>query len=369
LNTLTGIKRGSNPGAYDANELVTKYELNGISLRRINRSNNISGLYDINLDDYSLGLNVSGDTGTDRTTGNSNNYPELFWKESKSAGTYQASSPVVSSLTGPKATQNILYNILRPNVQTLLPQTTSVSAKVRTFSGTSVDGSESSFVDQGYQEVSLNSDNIFSTPRLIASEINERSYLSNYPGNKSFTMEMALTTGDTKVSPMIDLDRVNIITVMTRLNSPIGNYATDYRVNSLTEDPNAAIYISKVINLKQSADSLKVIFDAYRDSTNDIRVFYRLLRTDVSNNNQTFDPFPGYSNLDDSGNIINPAENNGLSDKFVLPSTNLNEIGSYEFTANNLPLFNGFQIKIIMSGTNQSVYPRISSLRAIATKS
>jgi hypothetical protein len=369
LNTLTGIKRGSNPGAYDANELVTKYELNGISLRRINRSNSISGLYDINLDDYSLGLNVSGDTGTDRTTGNSNNYPELFWKESKSAGTYQASSPVVSSLTGPKATQNILYNILRPNVQTLLPQTTSVSAKVRTFSGTSVDGSESSFVDQGYQEVSLNSDNIFSTPRLIASEINERSYLSNYPGNKSFTMEMALTTGDTKVSPMIDLDRVNIITVMTRLNSPIGNYATDYRVNSLTEDPNAAIYISKVINLKQSADSLKVIFDAYRDSTNDIRVFYRLLRTDVSNNNQTFDPFPGYSNLDDSGNVINPAENNGLSDKFVLPSTNLNEIGSYEFTANNLPLFNGFQIKIIMSGTNQSVYPRISSLRAIATKS
>ena len=368
-NSLTGIKRGSLPGSYNANDLVTKYELNGVSLRRINKNQTISSSYHSDLDDYSITLDTSGATGTDRTTGNLNGYPELYWTQSKSGGSYQASYPSVSSSSGPKATQNILFSILRPNIQTLLPQTTSVDARVRTFSGTSVDGSEASFVDQGFSNISLNSNNTFTTPRVIASDINERTFLSNYPGNKSFTLEMTLKTGDPKVSPMIDLDRVNIITTMARLNSPISNYITDFRVNSNTDDPTAAIYLSKVINLQNSADSLKVLFDAYRDASNDIRVFYKLFRSDVSNSQQTFDPFPGYSNLDNYGNLISYANNNGLPDKLTLASVNTNDIKAYEFTANNLAPFNGFQIKIVMTGTNQALYPRISSLRAIATKS
>ena len=47
----------------------------------------------------------------------------------------------------------------------------------------------------------------------------------------------------------------------------------------------------------------------------------------------------------------------------------LSDFGSYEFSADNLPLFNGFQIKILMSGTNQALYPRIKDLRVIASKS
>ena len=105
------------------------------------------------------------------------------------------------------------------------------------------------------------------------------------------------------------------------------------------------------------------------DASNDIRVFYKLFRSDVSNSQQTFDPFPGYSNLDNYGNLISYANNNGLPDKLTLASVNTNDIKAYEFTANNLAPFNGFQIKIVMTGTNQALYPRISSLRAIATKS
>jgi hypothetical protein len=168
---------------------------------------------------------------------------------------------------------------------------------------------------------------------------------------------------------MIDLDRVNVITVMTRLNDPVTNYSKDPRVNSLFDDPHAAIYVSKIINLKQSSDSIKVLFDAYRDSSSDIRVMYRLLRSDSTFQQQFFELFPGYDNLDNNGFVIDPKNNSGRSDKFVIPSTNSSDFGSYEFNAENLPPFNGFQIKILMSGSNQALYPRIKDLRVIASKS
>ena len=50
---------------------------------------------------------------------------------------------------------------------------------------------------------------------------------------------------------MIDLDRVNMITVMDRINSKITDYATDRRVNSIDQDPSAAIYLSKIVNLEK----------------------------------------------------------------------------------------------------------------------
>jgi hypothetical protein len=363
--TLTGIiPRSTITGSYKVNDLVFKYEMNGVSLKRINKTHTISNLYNIDLDEYSLILDTSSN-GKDR----SDQTEKLYFNQTKSDGTYETTSSVTGSTTGPKSTQNIQYNIIRPNIQTLLPQTTEISSRIRTFSGTSSDGSEISFADQGYEDISLNSDNVLSSPRVIASKINEKEYLSNYPGAKSFTLEMILSTGDSKVSPMIDLDRVNISTIMTRLNKPILNYVTDPRVNSLTDDPHSAIYISKIINLKQSSDNIKVIFDAYRNTSSDIRVMYRLLRNDTTFQQQTFELFPGYANLDNNGDVINPKDNNGSSDVFVLPSVSDDDFGNYEFTAENLPLFNGLQIKILMSGTNQALYPKIKDLRVIATKS
>ena len=44
------------------------------------------------------------------------------------------------------------------------------------------------------------------------------------------------------------------------------------------------------------------------------------------------------------------------------------EFKEYEFTADNLGLFNGYVIKIVMSGTNQAYPPRIKELRTIAVR-
>ena len=51
---------------------------------------------------------------------------------------------------------------------------------------------------------------------------------------------------------------------------------------------------------------------------------------------------------------------------FVPPSSNRDEFREYEFTIDSLKEFDGFKIKIMMTGTNQATPPRVSEFRAIA---
>ncbi|MBV23250.1 MAG: hypothetical protein CMA53_04040, partial [Euryarchaeota archaeon] len=284
LNNITRSMDETKAGDYNINDKIFKYEMNSVSLRRINTSHKFtdtdSAKYPVDVDHYWLKVGISS-RGLDRATGNASGLPELFFKETKSGGSYDQQYVQVGTPYGPMATQNIAFNIVRPNVSTLLPDGTDISGRIRTFSGNSPDGNLSGFVDQGFEAISLNSNNILPTPRIIASKQNELDKLVDFPGRKSFTLQTFLTTQDSKVSPMIDLDRVNMVTVMDRLNSKVTDYATDSRVNSLESDPSAAIYLSKVVSLEKAADGLKVMFDAYRHSTNDIRVLYRVFRIDA----------------------------------------------------------------------------------------
>jgi hypothetical protein len=349
-------------GTHPSGSPVFKYELNGISLRRINKIHNISPNNIIGLDEYYIDVDVTS-SGPNRNSIK----PELYFNETKTAGSFVQYSPSTNSTTGPKASQNISFSILRPNIQSILPETTSIDARVRTFSGSSVSGDEIPFIDQGFEAVSLNSNNYFPTQRVIMAKVNEDQYLAPYPGKKSFTMEMELSTKDTKVSPMIDLDRVNIITTMNRIDRPIQNFANDSRVNSIYDDPHSFIYLSRIVRLERSADSLKVLFDAYKKDANEIKVLYRIFRDDSPESQQIYELFPGYENLDNLGNVIDQNNNNGNPDRFVNSSNYSFDYGSYEYTAKDLPSFNGYQIKVVVTGTNQAIIPSIKNFRAIAT--
>lgn len=345
---------------------VFKYEFNGISLRRINKTHNLSDVdktkYPITLDSYHIKVNMETSGDKNRVSTN-----PLYFNITKFGGTNISTQVQTNTIKGPKATQNILMTSLRPNIQTLLPENTDITARLRTISGTSVSGNETSFNDKGFEGISINSNNFFDDPRIICSKINENQQLNNLPGKKSFTMELNLRSNDRKVSPMIDLDRVNIITTMNRIDKPVTDYINDERVNELFNDPHSSIYVSRLVTLEKSANELKVIFDAYRHSTNDIRVAYRLIRDNIPLENQVYELFPGYNNLDNNTNIINQSRNDGTPNVLVPSSNTLDDYKNYEFTAKNLPQFTGFQIKIMMSGTSQSNVPLIRDFRAIAT--
>ena len=187
------------------------------------------------------------------------------------------------------------------------------------------------------------------------------------PNNKSLSLQIQLNSYDSKVSPMIDLERIGMISIMNRIDTPVIDYLTDSRVNKLIEDPNSAIYVSQLVRLEKPADSLKVLFDAYRHISNDIRVAYRIFRDDTPNEYQLYQLFPGYGNIDSRGNTINLRNCSGLPDRLITPSGNTSEYKSYEYNMRSNITFTGFQIKIVMAGTDQANTPKIRDLRVIST--
>ena len=361
-NNLTGITRGidsTDAFTYSSGTLVSKYENSGVSLRRINKQHNLNNVTidnPIGLDYYHIKLDMS-QNGVDRSVGTT--YPKLYLKGSKSTG----GSNIF-------ATQNIQFEVINPRVQTMILDETSINSSIRTISATSIDSNQVSFVDQGFETVDLNTDNYLGGSRMIASQINEDSQLNGdaLPGKKSFTLDLELSTSNTRLSPIIDLDRVALLLITNRINSPITNYATDPRVAYLDEDPSAFTYATDDIELKFSATSLKVKLSAYINVFSDLRAFYAISNT--REENPVYYPFPGFNNIDNNGDIINPANSDGLPDtKFtktdVLESENP-PYQDFEFNIDNLPTFRHFSIKLIGSSTSQAYPPRVKEFSTIA---
>jgi len=344
---------------YLAGTPVFKYELGGVSLRRINKTHylgNVSIANSITFDSYNIKLDM-GSSGLGRSTGAS--FPILYMGQTKSAGGDNVT-----------ATQNIPFEIINPQIQNLTLQGTNLTSEVRTVTGASLDGNEIPYVDKGFEGVTIGQNNYMSTPRIVASDINQTNNLTTLPGNKSLNMRVTFSTTDSKLSPIIDTQRMSVIFSSNRVNAPISNYVTDNRVNSAFDDPNAFQYLSKEFQLENSATTLKIISDAYINTDADIRAFYAI--SNSAGTDPVYMPFPGFSNIDGNGQIIDVADNDGRSDTFVFPSTNeeiltpSNEFKEYAFSINDLPSFKFYRIKIVMTSTSQSYPPRMRNLRVLA---
>jgi len=360
---LTIGTRGINNTPIDShslNDQVFKYELNGISLTGINTTHSMptnATLQSLKTPD-SYFLEIARGGGRPNLLDRSTGINQISFTNEKFAG----GNISVGS-------QNFQYDSFIPEISVFTPSTkTAISSQLRSVSGTSEGGSEISFVDQGYEDVQFNEINPLSTPRLLCSKVDEDAKLSSLPRNKSVTLLTKFETTDTNLSPVLDLMNASFKFTRNRLNNPIFDYTTDSRSNRISGDPHVACYISQKVDLKQASTGLKVLVAAYRDPTADFRVLYRLFKTDSSEVEQSYELFPGYDNLKDVGIdklIVDPKLNSGKPDIFV-PASVENEFREYEFTIDNLDEFVGFQIKIVMSGTNEARPPRFKDLRAIA---
>ena len=351
--TITITERGidsTTAKEYLAGTQVFKYELGGVSLRRINKTHNLNNVTASNprtFDTYKIKLDM-GSSGIGRSTGES--FPILYMGQTKSTGGSNI-----------KATQNIPFEILTPQIQHVTVRGTNIDGEVRTISGSSINGSEIPYIDQGFEPISVSRSNYFSTPRIIASKVNEDAKLSTLPGNKSMTLRLNLGTIDSRVSPVIDTQRLSMIYTSNRVNSVITNYATDNRVNGIETDPTAFQYLSKEITLENPATSLKVIVDVYKDRDADIRGFFAI--SDHQNFNPIYEAFPGFNNINERGQIIDVANNDGSSDTFVSPAEDYRE---HTFTIDELPSFKSYRVKLLLTSTNQANPPKIQNLRVIA---
>ena len=370
--TIGGITRGNLTKSYSVGTPVFKYELGGVSLARINKTHALSSATiadPITLDSYHIKLDMAEKLGNGNTDslGAANNadrsvnapFNKLFIGGSKTAGGYNV-----------KATQNVPFEGVKPLVHNMTVEGTTLTAQIRTITAQSISGTEIPYVDAGFEDLTLNQNNYFDSPRAIYSKVNEDAKLAGFTGNKSVQMRMLLGTTNTLVSPQIDLQRCSLETFSNRINSEITNYATDARVNTLFDDPSACQYISKEVTLENPASAIRIMLDAHVNQVSDIRAFYSV--SEDPGFEPIFTPFPGFANLNTRGDIINEADNNGTTNTFV-PSSLLEGFGydSFEFKEHlfeidNLPSFRSYRIKIILASTSQVLVPKVRDLRVIA---
>jgi len=350
---------GTIPTPHDTGETVMKYETAGVSLRRINKTHDIDP-YEFDIDNYYLRIDRT-ESGTDRSSdGSLTNAPMLSFNKLGAVGGNNIYS-----------TSNLLFCAINPQYRIIQPTgATSVSAQVRTITGTSPSGSEISYIDRGYQDIQLNEVNEFPDVRMIASKVNEDAYNTELFRNKSFTTAITLGTTDEYVSPALDSTIGSTDFEFYRLNKPVSDYALDGRINISGEDPHASIYVSKLINLETPSVSLKCIIEAYRPESADFRVAYAI-NTEGQQGEAPWRLFPGYDNLVDTDgdgigdSVLNQINNNGRADQKIRASAS-GEYIQYEFNAENLQKFSAFRIKIMMSGTNAAQPPKFRSIRVIA---
>jgi hypothetical protein len=285
-------------------------------------------------------------------------FPKLYLNQTKSCGGYET-----------KATQNMPFEIITPIVQNVTTTGTTLGCEVRTTSAASISGDETPYLDEGFESIAIGEPNYLDTPRAVYSKINEDEKLDQVEGNKSLQMRLTLATTDNKVSPVIDAQRVSTILTNNRVNSVVSNYATDSRVKSITDDPTACQYITKELQLENAATSIKIILSGHTNPDAKIRAFYA-----VGNDagfEPIFTPFPGYSNLNSRGEIITAQNSDGLSDSLVSPSSQYGfgdnaAFKEYTFTADTLPSFRYYRIKLLLTSTSQVFVPKVKDLRVMA---
>ena len=267
----------------------------------------------------------------------------------KVAVTSVSTNGITSGGSNITATQNVQFEQFYPQLQMNIFPETDVIPRLNAVSATSIkDGNnidEASFINDGvYLDCIANEDNYLTFPKLVCSKVNEDAKLS---GSKSLTMRLLLSTANKNISPIVDTDRCSLITTSNRINHIP---ASDSGAEKNSGDLNDAVYITKVVNLLQPANTLKVMFEGWRHPDTEIHVMYRIQPIGTS---LAFDEI-GYTYFN----------GNGLEDKSVQKTEGF-LLRDLEYTYSGAE-FNVAQVKVIMTSTNQAYVPEIKNLRVMA---
>tara|TARA_X000000368_G_scaffold263577_1_gene208669 strand:- start:415 stop:2271 length:1857 start_codon:yes stop_codon:yes gene_type:complete len=316
--TITAYERGVNGTTavtHADDSIVECYNLDGIPLVEINKTH--ASVLTPSLDSYELTTNSIARLGI------------------KSGG------------SNIEASQNIQYEVLTPQIQKVLLPKTTIDGAVNTISGTSINDGQSlaqnSFANTGeFFDIVLNDYNEFLTPQLICSQVNESAELS---GSKSFRLDLTLASEKINVSPVIDTDRMSIITTSNRINSPSNINSALLPVG----DEHEAAYITRIATLSNPSGAIRLMFSASRPPDTHIKPLYRVLPAGSTDNIETL----GWEFFPTGGDS-------------VIPATTEEEVyRDYSYEISGLD-FTQYQVKILFVSQNQATIPKIMDLRAIA---
>lgn len=293
-----------------------------------------------------LGTSILGN----RTVANPDMYGYKIYADSA------ATSSIVGGGIGVEATRNIMFDIVNPTVQYLVPNArTSVSAAGKFTSGKSLAGTETRFVkDTSFVSLAMNANNFANSPRMIGNTAVESVDI----GDKSATLRLTLRTSDPNISPVIDLQRTslslfsNLIDRQDSDRDTVGFNTPLTFVSELDADGGShlAKHITTPVTLAETAVGLRVLLSANKPSAASFDVYWRTSGEG--------------GNIGDVNWTLANQENSVPSDE------NPNIYREYRYLigglGGTLSPFTTYQLKIVMKSTNSAKVPVFKDLRVIA---
>ena len=230
---------------------------------------------------------------------------------------------------------------------------TTANYNIRTTTGKSIHGSEAEFSLLGSSSsisVTPGGNIYFTAPQMVSSSINETNEMS---GSKSLFLNISLSTTNTKVSPVIDVQRLSMVAIQNKLNNPtVGNTPDFVDDTENTGTSSAAVYLTRPVTLENESTALDVRLTQNIRSTSTVRVYYRVTGAEE------------VRDIKDLAWI--PFNTNGEENSTVIPAEDDATFNEYKYSAESINTFTAFQIKIVMKGTNSAYPPIIRDLRGIA---
>ena len=199
--------------------------------------------------------------------------------------------------------------------------------------------------------------------KTIMSKTNE---LLNLGGASSNQLRVSMTSISTYVSPVFDLDSSHTIYIDNLINANTTNEDAASGGKAFNK------YISQTIVLAdgQDAEDLKVYLTAYRPPNTDVLVYAKFLN---GSDGETFNqklwiPLEKDGNGDSTYSSL-ADRNNFREFVYSIPASYMiGPDGQFQYTVNGTTFksYKYFAIKIVLTGTNSAVVPRVADLRAIA---
>ena len=305
--------------------------LNNITLANLNTTHTIQT---VTVDSYTIDVTANSNTSMANVTG-------------RAGG---------SAVT---ATENKTFNYINPIAQDLILPSTDIQWSTRVTSGKSLAGSETPHTLAAYVETRVNATSEFSTPQVITSAPN---IAANYPaGGQSYYLkgEFYRSGPRDNLSPVIDLDRMSVITIANRIDNPDSTGASGFNdvdghgISFVAETQSLggstlSKYITRKIELNEPADTLRIIVLANNPPQAGIGLYYKVQTT----LDQNFDALPWVG-------PVTPVSPIKISD-------NPNSFSEVEYNVDPTGSFTAFAVKISLTSTNSSKVPSLRNFRAIA---
>ena len=281
---------------------------------------------------------------------------------------------------GVRARGNVMYDFIYPLIDGIRPDGTDVDFEIRGTTGESQDSSGLSFgVDSSFFDVESNAWNIMDDPKVLLSEVNQS---INGLSGRSLTGMISLTTESARVSPTVDLSRLNAETMQYLIDDPSTGPSDANAIDSAT----TANYITKRIQIDtiegQIPTALDVFLDVNKPEGADVEIWYKTNADQVDDGNEEDTESEwnelGWTqithNTSASGNIwskIEPSVIPDSADPYGAPSVPFTEVKwTVEDTSASGAAFSFTQmaIKIVLRSNNSANSPSVKNLRIVASR-